>query len=75
MFVIERENKIWFGGEPRMRFADSGLFRVGKRTGEYFAYGPRDGFKLDGYYKTYGVWVNDQLWIATHKGLAVVTRR
>ncbi len=75
-FLIEREDEIWFGGTPWEKSQTTGLYRVNKRTGEFFMYGPRDGFKTSvSYATTDGVWASDRLWLATPNGLAEVTWR
>ena len=75
-FIIEHKEEIWFGGTPYEKFLCSGLYRVNKHTGDFSMYGPRDGFKMDRYYTSDdGVWAADRLWIATHAGLAEVTKR
>ena len=75
-FVAERDGQIWFGGTPWNRFKSSGFYRFDQRTGDFFMYGPRDGFKTSTTYTTYdGVWAADRLWLATSGGLAEVTPR
>jgi len=75
-FATERDGQVWFGGYPWRRFKSSGLYRMDLKTGEFKIYGPRDGFYVGTLYQCYdGVWLGDQLWLATSDGLAKVTIR
>jgi hypothetical protein len=72
-FAIEQDGQIWFGGSPWQRFKSAGFYRVDARTGEFFMYGPRDGFRLSTTYEMYdGVSVAGRFWLATSAGLAEV---
>ncbi|NOY41296.1 MAG: hypothetical protein GXP26_05610 [Planctomycetes bacterium] len=75
-FAIERDGQVWFGGYPWWRFKSAGLYRFDLETGKFTIYGPRDGFRVGTIYQCYdGVWLKDQLWLATSEGLAEVTVR
>ncbi len=75
-FASERDGQVWFGGYPWWRFKSAGLYRFDLETGKFTIYGPQDGFRLGTIYQCYdGVWLGDQLWLATSEGLATVIVR
>ncbi len=75
-FVAERGDEVWFGGHPWDTFISSGLYRFHRKTGAFHKFSPRDGFKAAQTSVVYdGLWVRDQLWLATSQGLCVVTPR
>ncbi len=76
-FALQRGDEVWFGGQPRAPLLTSGLYRFNRRTGEYVAFGPRDGFRMNRQYEVKdGVWVQDRLWLVAGGELcSVVSRR
>lgn len=75
-WLVEREQRIWFGGSPWQRFQSVGVYAVDRDSGAFTRYGPREGFRLSSTYESYdGLWAADRLWVATSAGLADVTRR
>ena len=75
-FAVVWGDEIWFGGTPWNRFQSVGLYRVHKETGEFTMLKPRDGFRTSTTYSTFdAVLRENELWVATSAGLAVVTRR
>ncbi|MDA0807498.1 MAG: tetratricopeptide repeat protein [Planctomycetota bacterium] len=75
-FAVEWGDEIWFGGSPWNRFQSVGLYRIHKETGEFTMFKPRDGFRTSTTYSTHdAVLRENELWITTYAGLAVVTRR
>ncbi len=74
-FVSERGEQVWFGGTPYVPFVSSGLYRFDLKTGQFYKFGPADGFKaLQNWHCVHaGQWIADRLWLATDAGLCRVT--
>jgi tetratricopeptide (TPR) repeat protein len=74
-FVSERGDDVWFAGDPWERFQSAGLYRLNRQTGAFVKFGPRDGFPPHLTRIHAGVWIGEQLWLATSAGVCVVTPR
>ncbi|HTU25766.1 MAG TPA: hypothetical protein VMF30_10230 [Pirellulales bacterium] len=75
-FVTERGGEIWFGGDAIILGRDSGLYRLNPKTGDFYSFGWSDGFRPLFHQRAYdGLWLDDQLWLATAAGLCRVTPR
>jgi len=73
-FLAERGEEVWFGGDPWEQFSSSGLYRFNLKTRAFHKFSPRDGFKATRRHIVYdGLWIGDDLWLATTSGLCVVT--
>ena len=75
-FLIEHDEKLWFGGRPWRDFRSSGFYSFDTRTQQFRKYGPRHGFRYDKncrYTCHDGVVAHGHIWLATSDGLAQVT--
>ncbi|HEY1784364.1 MAG TPA: hypothetical protein VGG30_02405, partial [Pirellulales bacterium] len=74
--VAQRGDEIWFGGQQDEPLMSSGLYRLNRKTGDFYKFGPADGFKVCPLHTVYdGFWLDDRLWLMTSEGLCVVTER
>jgi len=75
-FVAEHGDEVWLGGGPWQPFASSGLYRFNLKTGAFYSFNAHDGFKTCRADHVFdGLWLKDQLWLATRQGLCVVIPR
>ena len=76
-FLATRGVEVWFGGDPYVPFVSSGLFRFNLKSGEFYKFGPADGFKVTrNWHQVFaGQWVGPRLWLATSEGLCRVSPR